>query len=411
MRSNDEVQNWRSKAVETVPEEKDYNSPPYTKRRDLVSGRDLRRAPKSQRSLGEWRVKAPGGPLSTENLAQTTAEHLRLEENNTQRQSPLAMLHDQTEEQVLEDLNEATRRYLSCPDPTEAAARRQRVLAGDARGQTEEMVTRLTQVQRSITANSLETPTHHQNRYVQTKEQVIQELQETTLQYLSCADPVEAAARRQRVLASDAEGLMETTANSILAAAAEQRRPLSPWERGIRSESPPGIDFDLAMQVSDVEVTPPPKNTALDIQLQEATSRRDEPYPKGLRSIIVSPGDLEEDGQAATDSLMDEVDTDENLHHGKLTKKVKPTRATRKHSPRLTPNILRGASSKKRKLSQIQQSPANGGKRTAGESAKDQRNQSHPKKVNRGVPQIKNDTMGLLWTLCATACPQKQMRL
>ncbi|KAF3572822.1 hypothetical protein F2Q69_00060536 [Brassica cretica] len=39
-------------------------------------------------------------------------------------------------------------------------------------------------------------------------------------------------------------------------------------------------------------------------------------------------------------------------------------------APRLSPNILRGASSKKRKLSQIQHSPSNGKKRMAGESSK-----------------------------------------
>ncbi|CAN6860031.1 unnamed protein product [Brassica oleracea] len=104
---------------------------------------------------------------------------------------------------------------------------------------------------------------------------VLQELQEVTKQYLSCADPVEAAARRQRVLAGDAEGLMEKTAESILAASAEQRRPLSPWERGVRSESPPGIDFDLAMQPSDVEVTPPPLR-----QYKTLTQTVLSPYPE-----------------------------------------------------------------------------------------------------------------------------------
>ncbi|CAF1921170.1 unnamed protein product [Brassica oleracea] len=84
-----------------------------------------------------------------------------------------------------------------------------------------------------------------------TEEQVMQELHEVILQYLCCADPVEAAARRQRVLESDAEGLMETTAASIVAASTEQRRSLSPWERGIRAKSPPGIDFNVAMQPSD----------------------------------------------------------------------------------------------------------------------------------------------------------------
>lgn len=41
-------------------------------------------------------------------------------------------------EEVMEELHEVTRQYLSCSDPKEAAARRQRVLNGDARGETEE---------------------------------------------------------------------------------------------------------------------------------------------------------------------------------------------------------------------------------------------------------------------------------
>ena len=44
----------------------------------------------------------------------------------------------------------------------------------------------------------------------------MEELREATLQYTMCADPTESAARRQRVLQSDASGLMEETAASII---------------------------------------------------------------------------------------------------------------------------------------------------------------------------------------------------
>ena len=44
----------------------------------------------------------------------------------------------------------------------------------------------------------------------------MEEFHEVTRQYLSCVDPVEAAARRQRVLYSDANGLMKATAASIM---------------------------------------------------------------------------------------------------------------------------------------------------------------------------------------------------
>ncbi|KAG2286061.1 hypothetical protein Bca52824_045665 [Brassica carinata] len=47
----------------------------------------------------------------------------------------------------------------------------------------------------------------------------MEELHEVTLQYLNCPDPKEAAARRQRVLISDAIGDMEEAASTIIAAA------------------------------------------------------------------------------------------------------------------------------------------------------------------------------------------------
>ncbi|KAF3515949.1 hypothetical protein DY000_02058699 [Brassica cretica] len=46
----------------------------------------------------------------------------------------------------------------------------------------------------------------------------MQELADVSIQYTNCADPVEREARRQRVLQSNAEGIMEETAASIIAA-------------------------------------------------------------------------------------------------------------------------------------------------------------------------------------------------
>ncbi|XP_010495728.1 PREDICTED: pollen-specific leucine-rich repeat extensin-like protein 1 [Camelina sativa] len=57
----------------------------------------------------------------------------------------------------------------------------------------------------------------HQEPETQTREQIMNELQEITIQYMSCPDPVESAARRMRVLQTDSVNLMEETANSILA--------------------------------------------------------------------------------------------------------------------------------------------------------------------------------------------------
>ena len=49
-------------------------------------------------------------------------------------------------------------------------------------------------------------------------------MQEVTLQYTSCADPTESAARRQCVLQGEMNGLMEKTVDSIIAAAAARRK-------------------------------------------------------------------------------------------------------------------------------------------------------------------------------------------
>ncbi|KAL0734791.1 hypothetical protein Bca4012_011001 [Brassica carinata] len=52
-------------------------------------------------------------------------------------------------------------------------------------------------------------------------EMVMDELREATLQYTNHPDPIESAARRQRVLDGEVHGLMEKTAASIIAAAYE----------------------------------------------------------------------------------------------------------------------------------------------------------------------------------------------
>ncbi|KAJ4905471.1 Uncharacterized protein Rs2_09129 [Raphanus sativus] len=54
---------------------------------------------------------------------------------------------------------------------------------------------------------------------IPSREEVLQELVDVTIQYTNCPDPVEREARRQRVLQSNAEGIMEKTADSIIAAA------------------------------------------------------------------------------------------------------------------------------------------------------------------------------------------------
>ena len=53
---------------------------------------------------------------------------------------------------------------------------------------------------------------------IPTKEQVMGELREVTVQYTTCADPTESAARKQRVLQGEAKNLMNNTADQIIEA-------------------------------------------------------------------------------------------------------------------------------------------------------------------------------------------------
>ena len=124
--------------------EPEYTSPPFTTNRNKLpragsQGRALftQRA-HTQREHAQWRPKEPESKNVAEKTIvphvqtrqdQTTGEKEKVDENH---------VRISTHEEVMEQLHEVTRQYLSCPDPIEAAARRQRVLHGDAHGQMEE---------------------------------------------------------------------------------------------------------------------------------------------------------------------------------------------------------------------------------------------------------------------------------
>lgn len=61
---------------------------------------------------------------------------------------------------------------------------------------------------------------------IPSKEQVMSELREVTVQYTTCADPTESAARKQRVLQGEAKNLMDNTATLIIQAAAASAPPV-----------------------------------------------------------------------------------------------------------------------------------------------------------------------------------------
>ncbi|CAN6975658.1 unnamed protein product, partial [Brassica rapa subsp. trilocularis] len=248
----------------------------------------LKKVPFPQRGLSEWRVKpTEAAPSSDHRVSPGRMSLQNPVLQNTQGKAPQEANKEQTEAQILNELNEATLLYLSCPDPTEAAAMRQRVLAGDAMGQTQERVA---------------------------------------------------------ILAGDAEGLMEKTAEAILARSAEQRRPLSPWERGIKSVSPPGIDFDVAMQPSDIEDTPLPAmrratpHQDVDSLLERQVQSPNDGINSGrLKSIIVTPTEVRSEEQEEAREVVEIADDKENLLQFQSKKKK---RSSNSIILRISPDIL-----------------------------------------------------------------------
>ncbi|CAA7055144.1 unnamed protein product [Microthlaspi erraticum] len=63
---------------------------------------------------------------------------------------------------------------------------------------------------------------------VPTEEEVMADLQDVTIRYVNCGDPVESEARRQRVLQGEMEGLMANTAARIVAAATTAAQAQTP---------------------------------------------------------------------------------------------------------------------------------------------------------------------------------------
>ncbi|WZZ32695.1 hypothetical protein YC2023_016096 [Brassica napus] len=138
MNGNPPTQTWIHKTTKEGSHE--YSSPQYTqnrqtKARETQRGRDLF----PQRSQGQWRAKQTVDleEKSTKPVEQQDQGSRETVAPETLQINPNGLCIP-TMEEVMEDLHHVTRQYLSCPDPVEAEARRQRVLLGDASGQMEE---------------------------------------------------------------------------------------------------------------------------------------------------------------------------------------------------------------------------------------------------------------------------------
>ncbi|KAL0677005.1 hypothetical protein Bca4012_004986 [Brassica carinata] len=133
-----QIQTWRQKPPQggvQISSSPQYYQQRQSTNRSSQRGKDLF----PQRSQGMWRQiqsSEQGG-----NQKETTTQQEPAPEETTMKGKGISFSTDHsipTIEEVMEDLHQVTRQYLSCPDPVEAAARRQRVFQGDANMQMEE---------------------------------------------------------------------------------------------------------------------------------------------------------------------------------------------------------------------------------------------------------------------------------
>ena len=221
--------------------------------------------------------------------------------------------------------------------------------------------------------SQLGTPLRILDNQTTAKQAVMEDLHEVTRQYLNCADPVEAAARRQRVRYTDANGLMEETAARILASSQALHHNIE-LRHGIDSNpvTPPprqedNVQVPILQSREDIQ-TPPTRlgedmgltnlfNESIQGHSQEET-RGETARSTRIKSVIVSPL-TSQAGPQEEDSPLIPADG-ENLGEAQAKARRRLCRSTRRRPVRYSPNILRGSSSKKRKLSQIQNSPIRG---------------------------------------------------
>ncbi|CAH8381946.1 unnamed protein product [Eruca vesicaria subsp. sativa] len=160
----------------------------------------------------QWQSK--NTQMKDQSLSQTsptTPRRMPLGRNLNAQDFP-PIIEAPTTEEFLEEIQGATLRYVNVEDPNESAARRLRVLQSEMDGTVEETVGRITQG----TATDINTPPP-----IPTAEQVLDDIQKATLQYTNVADPIERAARMQRVLQSEIDGSVEETVAGIIQASSE----------------------------------------------------------------------------------------------------------------------------------------------------------------------------------------------
>lgn len=213
---------WRA---DHTTREREALSPPYVKQRE---SRGIRRAPLrtsvSHHQVQQWRAK----PQLTFEQALPDSGPSGEQENHSNKGNQRSI---PTEDQVLLELQETTRQYLNVADPTERAARAQRVIQGEAQGDVEATVASIIEaasyrVQEErpndliptsyLPSNRTQEKAPVQNNRLFATESSREDIQEATRRYLNHADPTEAAARRQRVLQGDAHNFLQERADETI---------------------------------------------------------------------------------------------------------------------------------------------------------------------------------------------------
>lgn len=164
------------------------------------------------------------------------------------------------------------------------------------------------------------------------------QLHEVTLQYLSCADPTEAAARQRRVIASDSRGLTEETAARIIRTAQlATSQPINRRRDVTTSEIPTLRDQETPRRSR----TPPPVSQV---------------HPPAANQILyIDSGGV---GNSHTSPQLKENTRREGMTEPQKRKRGRPAKLK---SLVVSPNVLTGASSKKVLMSQLRRSPARTG--------------------------------------------------
>ncbi|CAA7020451.1 unnamed protein product [Microthlaspi erraticum] len=114
----------------------------------------------------------------------------------------------------------------------------------------------------------------------QTEAEIIQDLHDIDIRYINCGDPAESAARRQRVLESDLNGLVEETANRLYNAPSN----LLHEEDVIRLASPTMTQqLNTSPQNDPLNSTSPIVEPERTLQLGQTVKKRGKPPTKHLK--------------------------------------------------------------------------------------------------------------------------------